>query len=309
MRKTLALLLALLTLLCLTACGEETTPAATEAPAAEATAPAETPEPQPYPILGQTRLEDCTLAVHYVDADVYFYYPLTLEGLLADESDERDTHHMTVPGTELLENERFLALLEELDPEELPPEQDLANYSSRITPTVYYVLTDQNGKKLFDVGMGWDNVEDGGYLIESVNFNGEKIPFDERFYFCVEPYLLYSHYVTGFCTVEFMAERPPITSSDGSISNTPAEYMDAKSRSIPANYEGMGIPAADHGRFQRELWGLDYEGYRFSYDFSGVKMYRTMLCTEKDGIFFTIIIACSGADETEEILAGFYPWP
>ena len=157
--------------------------------------------------------------------------------------------------------------------------------------------------------MGWDNVEDGGYLIESVNFNGEKIPFDERFYFCVEPYLLYSHYVTGFCTVEFMAERPPITSSDGSISNTPAEYMDAKSRSIPANYEGMGIPAADHGRFQRELWGLDYEGYRFSYDFSGVKMYRTMLCTEKDGIFFTIIIACSGADETEEILAGFYPWP
>ncbi|MBQ3425424.1 MAG: hypothetical protein IJH38_09525 [Clostridia bacterium] len=136
MRKTLALLLALLTLLCLTACGEETTPAATEAPAAEATAPAETPEPQPYPILGQTRLEDCTLAVHYVDADVYFYYPLTLEGLLADESDERDTHHMTVPGTELLENERFLALLEELDPEELPPEQDLANYSSRITPTV-----------------------------------------------------------------------------------------------------------------------------------------------------------------------------
>ena len=59
--------------------------------AAEQSAPAETPEPQPYPILGQTRLEDCTLSVHYVEAGVYYYYPLPLEGLLADEGDERDT--------------------------------------------------------------------------------------------------------------------------------------------------------------------------------------------------------------------------
>ena len=298
--------LLLLTLL-LTGCAGPEQSAPTEPDeAAEQSAPAETPEPQPYPILGQTRLEDCTLSVHYVDADVYYYYPLTLEGLLADESDESDTHHTTVPGTELLENERFLALLEELDPEELPPEQDLANYSSRITPTVYYVLTDQNGKKLFDVSMGWDNVEDGGYLIESVNFNGEKIPFDERFYFCVEPYLLYSHYVTGFCTVKLMVERPPITSSDGSVCNTPAEYMDAKSRSIPANNVGIGILVAD-GRFQKELWGRVFEGYRCTVSYNGVKRYMTMLCMEKDGLFFEVIVSCWGTDETEEILAGFFP--
>ena len=272
--------------------------------AAEQSAPAETPEPQPYPILGQTRLEDCTLTVHYDDAYVYYYYPLTLEGLLADDGDESDTHHMTVPGTELLENEGFLALLEELDPEELPPEQDLTNYSGGIKPTVYYVLTDQNGKKLFDVGMGYDNVEDGAVLIESVNFNGEKIPFDERFYFCVEPYLLYSHYVPGFCAVGLILERPPITSSDGSISNTPAEYMDAKSRSIPTS---MGIPVADHGRFQRELWGLDFEGYSIVGDYNGVKRYRTMLCTEKDGVFYVLDVSSWGEDETEEILAGFTP--
>jgi hypothetical protein len=160
-------------------------------------APAETPEPQPYRILGQTRLEDCTLAIHYDDGDTYRCRPLLLEELLANESES--THHTTVSGTELLENERFLALLEELNPEELPPERDLRKYSRRIQPTVYYVLTDQNGKKLFDVGMGWDNKEAGAELIESVNFNGKAILFDERFYFCVEPYLTESHYIPGFC--------------------------------------------------------------------------------------------------------------
>ncbi len=196
MRKSIFALL--LAALLLTGCAgpEQSTPPNPDE-ATEQSAPAETPEPQPYRILGQTRLEDCTLAIHYDDGDTYRYRPLVLEELLADESES--THHTTVPGTELMENERFLALLEELDPEELPPEQDLTNYSGRIQPTIYYVLTDQNGKKLFDVGMGWDNMEAGADLIGSVNFNGEKIPFDDRFYFCVEPYLTEPYYVPAFC--------------------------------------------------------------------------------------------------------------
>ena len=196
MRKSIILLL--LAALLLTGCaGAEQSASPNPDEDAEQNAPAETPEPQPYRILGQTRLEDCTLAIHYDDGDTYRCRPLLLEELLANESEY--THHTTVSGTELMENERFLALLEELNPEELPPERDLRKYSRRIQPTVYYVLTDQNGKKLFDVGMGWDNKEAGAELIETVNFNGKAIPFDERFYFCVEPYLTESHYIPGFC--------------------------------------------------------------------------------------------------------------
>ena len=70
---------------------------------------------------------------------------------------------------------------------------------TRYQPALVPLETDQDGKKLFDVGMGWDNKEAGAELIESVNFNGKAIPFDERFYFCVEPYLTESHYIPGFC--------------------------------------------------------------------------------------------------------------
>ena len=73
--------------------------------------------------------------------------------------------------------------------EELPPEQDLTNYSGRISPTVYYVLRDRDGKKLFDVGLGGDNVNPETFQAESVEFNGEKIPYDPLFFSCVERYL------------------------------------------------------------------------------------------------------------------------
>ena len=167
MKRLLPLLLA--ALLLLSACGRNNA------------------EPQPYKILGQARLEDCTLSIHYDDGHILRRRLLFLDELLDEET--AFTHHTVVSGTELMENELFLALLEKLDPAELPPEQDLTNYSGRISPTVYYVLRDRDGKKLFDVGLGGDNVNPETSQAESIDFNGEKIPYDALFFSCVEPYL------------------------------------------------------------------------------------------------------------------------
>ena len=154
--------------------------------------------PETYPILGQVRLEDCTLTIHYDDGLILRNRPLSLEELMEVNS----AHHTAIPGTELVENEDFLALLAKLDPEELPPVQDLANYAGRIYPTVYYVLTDPRGEMLFDLGMGWDNLDKASdERPASVNFNGEKIPFDELYYTCVARWLTQAHYVPGYCDV------------------------------------------------------------------------------------------------------------
>ena len=135
-----------------------------------------------YKVLNGARLEDCTLTVHYIKRNVCILVPYSLRDFL--EEDQRFgerlfLYHVTVPGTELKENEQFLALLEMLDGQELPPVQDITNYWD-ILPKIYYSLTDQDGERLFDVGMG------GG-----IYFNGEKIPYDELFGLCVEPYMTY----------------------------------------------------------------------------------------------------------------------
>ena len=144
-------------------------------------------KPKTYKILGQARLEDCTLSIHYDDGHILRRRLLFLDELLDEET--AFTHHTAVSGTELMENELFLALLEKLDPAELPPEQDLTNYSGRISPTVYYVLREQKKKKLFDVGLGGDNVNPETSQAESIDFNGEKIPYDTLYFSCVESYL------------------------------------------------------------------------------------------------------------------------
>ncbi len=111
----------------------------------------------------------------------------------------------------------------------------------------------------------------------------------------------------GNTTVQLMLEKPPVTSSDGSVSNTPAEYMDANERTIPAIYGQISSVSQMQGeRFQRELCGMEFEGFRFHVRSGETEIYQTMLTTEKDGVFFTVYITCVEADETEEILAGFF---
>ena len=130
-----------------------------------------------YKVLRGARLEDCTLTIYFLNGRIWWRISPTLEEILSEE--DVGVSHVTVPGTELKENEQFLALLEMLDGQELPPVQDITNYWD-ILPKVYYSLTDQDGERLFDVGMG------GG-----IYFNGEKIPYDELFGLCVEPYMTY----------------------------------------------------------------------------------------------------------------------
>jgi hypothetical protein len=108
-------------------------------------------------------------------------------------------------------------------------------------------------------------------------------------------------------TVQLMLEQPPIRANDGVPANTPAEYMDNNARTIPALNASMGVPIASDERFQTELCGLAFEGYRCYISYNGVEMFQTMLTTEKDGVFFTIYITCLGTDESEAVLASFFP--
>ena len=79
-----------------------------------------------------------------------------------------------------------------LDGRELPPVQYITNYCLTMRPLVYYALTDKNDVRLFDVGTCWDNFsDDDPGTTETVYFNGEKIPYDELFGLCVEPYMTY----------------------------------------------------------------------------------------------------------------------
>ncbi len=111
----------------------------------------------------------------------------------------------------------------------------------------------------------------------------------------------------GESRVQLMLEQAPITSSDGVPANTPAEYMDNNARTIPALNASMGVPIASDERFQTELCGLAFEGYRCTVSYNGVEMFQTMLTTEKDGVFFTIYVTCLGEDESEAVLASFFP--
>ena len=111
----------------------------------------------------------------------------------------------------------------------------------------------------------------------------------------------------GESRVQLMLEQAPITSSDGVPANTPAEYMDNNARTIPALNASMGVPITSDERFQTELCGLAFEGYRCTVSYNGVEMFQTMLTTEKDGVFFTIYVTCLGEDESEAVLASFFP--
>ena len=163
------------------------TPAPTAAPAEE---------PERRSVLGEARLEDCTLTIHYDDPNFLRYAPLRVEQLIDEENDT--THHVTVSGALLAENEVFLSLLDRLDANQLPPAGNRPEGWANMKPTVYYVLTDGDGELLFEVGIGWDNIrrdEEGGGSIDTVWFNGEKIPIDKRFYTAVEVYMTEPHYL------------------------------------------------------------------------------------------------------------------
>lgn len=141
-----------------------------------------------YSILDGAHLEDCVLTIYYDDSRIYRRIPLRLFDYYCFSSTPESIgiHTVTIRGTELKENEQFLALLEMLEGQELPQVQEITVYWEKIQPFVYYSLTSKNGRRLFDVGIGGDNSG-------TVNFNGEKIPFDILFYSCVEPYLTEPH--------------------------------------------------------------------------------------------------------------------
>ena len=87
-----------------------------------------------YKILRGARLEDCTLTIYFLNGRIWWRISPTLEEILSEE--DVGVSHVTVPGTELAENEQFLALLEMLDGRELPPVQYITYYCLTMRPIV-----------------------------------------------------------------------------------------------------------------------------------------------------------------------------
>ena len=111
----------------------------------------------------------------------------------------------------------------------------------------------------------------------------------------------------GDTEMQILLELPPITTSDGSVSYTPAEYMDADARNLPRDYASIGTTVSSDERFQTELCGMAFEGYRLQFRFETGETVMTILTTERNGVFFTIMINCVGEDETDDVLASFTP--
>lgn len=202
----------------------------------------------------------------------------------------------TIPMPEELEEALALAQVEELDPALLPQPGVIAEGEYRQPffgigfPTEGWhepLTRDQIGKQYFDI----DNY---GSLTVADLLSIHK-PYVE------------SLLTRGLSSIQLMLEKPPLKGGDGSITNTPAEYMDYNVKSIPVQYEKLGITGATTERFQIELCGMLFEGARVNVESYG--LYQTMLAAEKDGVFFTIFVTCMGADESEEILAAFFPLP
>ena len=111
----------------------------------------------------------------------------------------------------------------------------------------------------------------------------------------------------GDTEMQILLELPPITTSDGSVSYTPAEYMDADAGNLPRDYASLGTTVSSDERFQTELCGMAFEGYRLQFRFETGETVMTILTTERNGVFFTIMINCVGEDETDDVLASFTP--
>ena len=52
---------------------------------------------------------------------------------------------------------------------------------------------------------------------------------------------------------------------------------------------------------------MAFEGYRLQFRFKTGETVMTILTTERNGVFFTIMINCVGEDETDDVLASFTP--
>ena len=53
--------------------------------------------------------------------------------------------------------------------------------------------------------------------------------------------------------------------------------------------------------------GMAFEGYRLQFRLEIGETVMTILTTERNGVFFTIMINCVGEDETDDVLASFTP--
>ncbi len=168
---------------------------------------------KPWSVLDGERLEDCSLALCYANSSEtysciiyneedldYRVFGISVGGMCRGVP---FSTRMVIPGSRLVGNEQFLALLDLLDGREPLRGQGLELLGRLdMRASVYYVLRSKDGRVLFDVGLGKDNLKRpgrgwGASYVETVWFNGEKLPYDELFYHSMYPYMTEEHFIEG----------------------------------------------------------------------------------------------------------------
>lgn len=113
----------------------------------------------------------------------------------------------------------------------------------------------------------------------------------------------------GLAYLTILCEKPPVTALDGTVLQTTAEYMDYHARSVPQEYTDLGFTVTQEQRYQTQLCARDFEAFAFTSESGSVKMFQTMMITEKDGFFFVIYITSIQEDESAPILELFTEIP
>ena len=101
----------------------------------------------------------------------------------------------------------------------------------------------------------------------------------------------------GSGTVQVLLERGPITTSNGESCDSPEDYMDNLALTLPEMMKNYGLTQTNCRRYETEICGRSYACLAMTARSGWVGMTETYLCTQRDGIFLTLVVASSGDSE------------
>lgn len=102
-------------------------------------------------------------------------------------------------------------------------------------------------------------------------------------------------------TAEVLLELSPVQISDV-LADSAELYMDTMQQLLPAQLEETGLQDPQTERTRKEICGRSYECLTVSGLVNGFPMTETFLCTERDGLFLTIILTSGVGEQWERTL-------
>ena len=107
----------------------------------------------------------------------------------------------------------------------------------------------------------------------------------------------------GADTVQILLERAPVQTDNGIVCSDPETYMDSLAQTLPELLEGYGLESPSARRYQTEICGRSYEVVSVTGKVGWTRLTQAFYCTERDGVFLSISLVVTGADNCDELLA------